>query len=70
LATDAHLARYHLLPAAQAAFSMAIGAQAQAAQFYRAAIELAPSVPEKRLLQAKLNACLDGRIEGVYPLDG
>jgi RNA polymerase sigma-70 factor, ECF subfamily len=58
LAADPHLGRYHLLPAAQAAFSMAIGAQTRAAAFYRTAIELAPSLPEKRLLEAKLAACL------------
>ena len=60
LARDPHLARYHLLPAAQAAFSVAIGAQTQAIAFYRLALELAPSVPDKRLLEAKLAAYREG----------
>jgi RNA polymerase sigma-70 factor, ECF subfamily len=59
LATDPYLARYHLLPAAQGAFSLAVGARTQAAEFYRMAVELAPSAPEKRLLEAKLADCRD-----------
>ena len=56
LAASGRLAGYHLLPAAQADLSRRAGLPAQAAAHYRAAIDLAPTEPERRYLQRRLAA--------------
>ncbi len=50
------LAGHHLLPAAQADLSRRAGLVDAAATHYRAAIDLAPTVPERRYLERRLAA--------------
>ena len=62
LAASGRLEGYHLLPAAQADLSRRAGRDAEAATFYRTALDLAPTEPERRYLQRRLAAILlDGR---------
>jgi len=62
LAASGRLEGYHLLPAAQADLSRRAGRDADAATFYRTALDLAPTEPERRYLQRRLAAILlDGR---------
>jgi RNA polymerase sigma-70 factor (ECF subfamily) len=56
LAASGRLEGYHLLPAAQADLSRRAGLTAQAAAYYRAAIALAPTEPERRYLERRLAA--------------
>ncbi len=51
------LARYHLLPAALAALWRRAGVPATAARYYRAALALPSSSPERRFLQRRLAEC-------------
>ena len=51
---DAALEGYYLLPAARADFLRRLGETAAAAEFYREAITLARSTPERRYLQRRL----------------
>jgi RNA polymerase sigma-70 factor (ECF subfamily) len=51
------LARYHLLPAAQAALWRRAGAPGTAARYYRAALALPCSGPERRFLERGLADC-------------
>ena len=54
LAASGRLAGHHLLPAAQADLSRRAGRFADATLFYRAAMELAPTEPERRYLARRL----------------
>lgn len=54
LAASGRLAGHHLLPAAQADLSRRAGRPADAAAYYRAAMELAPTEPELRYLARRL----------------
>ena len=56
LAASGDLAGYHLLPAAQADLSRRAGLTAAAAAYFRAAILLAPTEPERRYLERRLTA--------------
>lgn len=56
LATSGGLEGYHLLPAAQADLSRRAGLRAEAAAYYRTAIDLAPTEPERRYLERRLSA--------------
>jgi RNA polymerase sigma-70 factor (ECF subfamily) len=60
LAASGQLDGYHLLPAARADLSRRAGRDREAAAFYRAAIGLAPTEPERRYLERRL-ASLPGR---------
>ncbi len=60
LAASGRLEGYHLLPAAQADLSRRAGRYADAAAFYRTAIGLAPTEPERRYLERRLAVILDG----------
>ena len=51
------LARYHLLPAALGALWRRAGAPATAARYYRTALALPASSPERRFLQRRLAEC-------------
>ena len=51
------LARYHLLPAALGALWRRAGAPATAARYYRAALALPCSSPERRFLERRLTEC-------------
>jgi RNA polymerase sigma-70 factor (ECF subfamily) len=57
--------RYHLLPAALGALWLRAGTPVKAAQFYRAALELPSSAPERRFLIRRLAQC--ERIVGSDP---
>jgi RNA polymerase sigma-70 factor (ECF subfamily) len=54
LAEDRRLRGYHLLPAARAALLSRVGRLPEAAQAYRAALELAGNEPERRFLRRRL----------------
>lgn len=54
LAASGALEGYHLLPAARADLSRRAGRLTDAAESYRAALELAPTEPERRYLQRRL----------------
>jgi RNA polymerase sigma-70 factor (ECF subfamily) len=54
------LARYYLLPATRAAFLRRSGDRAGAAAAYGQAIALAPTLPERRFLEARLAECSEG----------
>ena len=54
LEADGRLDGYHLLPAAQAEFERRAGRVGAAAEHYRAAIEFAPTTPERRFLERRL----------------
>ena len=56
LAASGRLPAHHLLPAAQADLSRRAGLLDAAAAHYRAAIELAPTGPERRYLERRLAA--------------
>lgn len=51
---DAHLGEYHLLHATRADFLRRLGRPTDALPHYRRALELAPSDPERRFLQRRL----------------
>jgi len=55
LATSRRLDGYYLLPAAQADLSRRAGQQADAAAYYRLAIDLAPTEPERRYLERRVS---------------
>jgi RNA polymerase sigma-70 factor (ECF subfamily) len=55
LEADARLARYHLLPATRADLLRRSGRFAEALPHYRRALELAPSDPERRFLQRRID---------------
>jgi RNA polymerase sigma-70 factor, ECF subfamily len=48
------LASYYLMPAAQADFQRRLGRNTAAAAAYRAALELAPTDPDRRFLRRRL----------------
>ncbi|MHA6780344.1 RNA polymerase sigma factor [Pseudonocardia saturnea] len=54
LAEDRRLRGYHLLPAARAALLSRVGRLSEAAQAYRAALELVGNEPERRFLRRRL----------------
>src|SRR5690606_42160916 len=54
LEAEGRLDGYHLLPAAQAEFERRAGRAGAAAEHYRAAIEFAPTTPERRFLERRL----------------
>ncbi len=54
LASDKRLAGYHLLPAARADLLRRLGRQAEAAEAYRAALELVGNEPEREFLRRRL----------------
>jgi RNA polymerase sigma-70 factor, ECF subfamily len=56
LAADRRLASYHYLPAARADLLRRLGRDAEAAQAYRAALELVGSEPERAFLAGRLAA--------------
>jgi RNA polymerase sigma-70 factor (ECF subfamily) len=56
LDADARLAGYHLLPATRADLLRRSGRDAEALPHYRRALELAPSDPERRFLQGRIDA--------------
>ena len=56
LAASGDLDGHHLLPAARADLSRRAGANTEAAGYYRAAIRLAPTEPERRYLERRLAA--------------
>jgi RNA polymerase sigma-70 factor (ECF subfamily) len=59
---DARLAGYHLLPATRADLLRRSGRFAEALPYYRRALELAPSDPERRFLQRRIDEVrLSGR---------
>jgi RNA polymerase sigma-70 factor (ECF subfamily) len=55
LGARGELARYHLLPAARADMLRRLGRHAEAAEAYRAALELAETEAERRFLQRRLD---------------
>lgn len=52
---DANLAEYHLLHATRADLLRRAGRPVDALPHYRRALELAPSDPERRFLQSRIN---------------
>jgi RNA polymerase sigma-70 factor, ECF subfamily len=60
LQRDRALARYHLLPAALGALWRRAGAPQTAARYYRAALALPCSSPERRFLERRLAECAGG----------
>jgi len=54
LAASGELSGHHLLPAAQADLSRRAGRRADATAYYRAALALAPTEPERRYLERRL----------------
>ena len=56
LADDPRLRGYHLLPAARAELLRRLGRTAEAAQAYRAALELVGNEPERAFLQRMLGS--------------
>jgi RNA polymerase sigma-70 factor, ECF subfamily len=61
------LARYHLLPAAQAALWWRAGAPETAARYYRVALTRPCSSPERRFLERRLAECERAAGGGVTP---
>ncbi len=57
---DAHLGEYHLLHATRADLLRRAGRPADALPHYRRALELAPSDPERRFLQRRVEDCAFG----------
>ncbi|HET9060917.1 MAG TPA: DUF6596 domain-containing protein [Acidimicrobiales bacterium] len=62
LAISGQLAGYHLLPAVQADLLRRLGRYGEAAEYYRQALALAGSEPEKRYLANRLRLC-----DGPHP---
>jgi RNA polymerase sigma-70 factor (ECF subfamily) len=57
LAGDAKLRHYYLLLAVRAHLLLELGRKVEAAECYRAALELRCSEPERRFLRRKLEEC-------------